>query len=108
MGNNAHHGHVTDTECRPDFTAAFDKHWGDKNTTLWPASNSPVETRSKESRRKIRRSRLSSYLHYLLAGCAAVARLGKQGYVYFFYFFIFIFISMDLRATSKLSTKTHG
>jgi hypothetical protein len=28
--------HVTDTECRPDFTAAFGTHWGDEATTLWP------------------------------------------------------------------------
>ena len=35
-GNKAQRGHITDTECSPDFTAAFETHWGADNTTLWP------------------------------------------------------------------------
>jgi hypothetical protein len=31
--NKVPRGHVSDTECRPDFTAAFDTHWGDEATT---------------------------------------------------------------------------
>jgi hypothetical protein len=31
--SKTHRGHITATECRPDFTAAFG---GDDGTTLWP------------------------------------------------------------------------
>jgi len=34
--NKVPRGHISDTECRPDFTAAFDTHWGDEATMLWP------------------------------------------------------------------------
>jgi len=54
--NNAHRGHVTDTQRKPDFTAAFDKHWGDKNTTLWPcirlAGEAASAGKSKEQQKK--------------------------------------------------------
>ncbi|KAF8500893.1 hypothetical protein F5888DRAFT_1801442 [Russula emetica] len=29
-------GHVTDTDCKPDYAAAFMSDWGGRNTTLWP------------------------------------------------------------------------
>ena len=35
-GNKPHSAHVTDTKCKPDYTAAFETNWGDDNTTLWP------------------------------------------------------------------------
>jgi hypothetical protein len=34
--NPVHRGHVTDTKCRPDITAAFVEHWGTDTTTIWP------------------------------------------------------------------------
>jgi|HubBroStandDraft_3_1064219.scaffolds.fasta_scaffold559920_1 hypothetical protein len=47
-GSSSHHGHVTDTECRPDYTAAFQCHWGDKSTTLWPYIRLVGEAASKK------------------------------------------------------------
>ena len=65
-GNNAHCGHVTDTQCKPDFTAAFDKHWGDKNTTLWPCIRLAGEVASAGKSKEEQKKQAISYLHYLL------------------------------------------
>ena len=65
-GNNAHRGHVTDTQCKPDFTAAFDKHWGDKNTTLWPCIRLAGEAASAGKSKEQQKKQAISYLHYLL------------------------------------------
>ncbi len=65
-GKNAHRGHVTDTQCRPDFTAAFDKHWGDENTTLWPCIRLAGEVASAGKSKEEQKKQAISYLHYLL------------------------------------------
>jgi hypothetical protein len=64
--DNAHRGHVTDTECRPDFTAAFDKHWGDKNTTFWPCIQLVGKDASAGQSKEDQKKQAISYLHYLL------------------------------------------
>jgi len=64
--NNAHRGHVTDTQCEPDFTAAFDKHWGDENTTLWPCIRLAGEAASAGKSKEQQKKQAISYLHYLL------------------------------------------
>jgi hypothetical protein len=59
-------GHVTDTECRPDFTAAFGIHWGDEDTTLWPCIRLAGEDASAGKSREQQEKQAISYLHYLL------------------------------------------
>lgn len=65
-GNKAQRGHVTDTECRPDFTAAFEEHWGVDNTTLWPCIRLAGEQASKGKSRAQQKKQAITYLHYLL------------------------------------------
>jgi len=65
-GNNAHRGHVTDTQCKPDFTAAFDKHWCDDNTTLLPCIQLAGEDASAGKSKEQQQKQAISYLHYLL------------------------------------------
>src|SRR5260221_13303058 len=60
-------GHVTDTKCRPDFTATFDTHWGDEATTLWPCIRLVGEDASLGKSKKSQTMQAISYLHYLLA-----------------------------------------
>ena len=46
-GGKRPRGHVTDTECRSDITAAFDKDWGKDGTTLRPCIRLADENASK-------------------------------------------------------------
>ena len=66
-GNKAHRGHVTDTQCKPDITAAFDIYWGDDKTTLWPCIQLAGEDASKGKSKEDQMKQVISYLHYLLA-----------------------------------------
>ena len=59
-------GHVTDTECRPDITAAFETDWTKDNTTLWPCIRLAGERASKGKSRDTQEKQAISYLHYLL------------------------------------------
>jgi hypothetical protein len=64
-GNNAPRGHVTDTQCRPDFIAAFEGDWNN-NTTLWPCIRLAGEQASKGKSWEEQKKQAMSYLHYLL------------------------------------------
>ena len=64
--NKVLRGHVTDTECRPDFTAAFDTHWGDDATTLWPCIRLVGEDASSGKSKRSETMKTISNLHYLL------------------------------------------
>jgi len=59
-------GHVTDTKCRPDYTAAFDKHWGKAGVTFWPCIRFAGEKASSGTPKEDRGKQAISYLHYLL------------------------------------------
>lgn len=59
-------GHVTDTECKPDVTAAFDIHWQVKATTLWPCIRLAGEVASAGKSKEDQMNQAISYLHYLL------------------------------------------
>jgi hypothetical protein len=59
-------GHVTDTMCRPDITAAFKGDWTSKNVVPWPFIRLAGETASKGKSRDDRKRQAISYLHYLL------------------------------------------
>ena len=61
----AQRGHATDTQCRPDITAAFDKHWEGK-TTLWPCIRLAGANASKGKTPNQQREDAASYLHDLL------------------------------------------
>ena len=65
-GGKRPRGHVTDTECRSDITAAFDKDWGKDGTTLWPCIRLADENASKGKSRGDQEKQAISYLHYLL------------------------------------------
>ena len=65
-GNHHHPGHVTDTRCRPDYTAAYQGHWGGKNTTHWSFIRLVGEAASKGKTLKEQEGQAISYLHYLL------------------------------------------
>jgi hypothetical protein len=65
-GNNIHYCHIIDTRCRPDYTAAFEKHWLDENATLWPCIRLVGEAASKGKTPKQQEEQAVSYLHYLL------------------------------------------
>jgi len=45
-------GHVTDIQSRPDYTAAFDKHWGKEGVTFWLAGGKASKGKSKEGQTK--------------------------------------------------------
>jgi hypothetical protein len=64
--NITHHGHVTDTQCRPNITAAYDEDWGKDKTTLWPCILLAGEDASKGESKDERKKHAISYLHYLL------------------------------------------
>ena len=58
-------GHVTDTMCRPDITAAFEGHW--KNGVVpWPFIRLAGESASKGKPPLDQLRQVISYLHYLL------------------------------------------
>ena len=59
-------GHVTDTKCRPDYTAAFKKHWGTAGVTFWPFIRFAGEKASKGTPNEKQGKQAVSYLHYLL------------------------------------------
>ncbi|KAG8984474.1 hypothetical protein FRB90_005305, partial [Tulasnella sp. 427] len=63
--NKSFPGHVTDTECRPDFIAAFEDHFDGKDT-LWPYIRLTGEHASKGKTRDKQKEQAISYLHYLL------------------------------------------
>ena len=65
-GNIPHRGHVTDTQYKPNITAAFEGDWGDDNTTLWPCIRLVGEEPSKRQSTKQQRKQAMSYLHCLL------------------------------------------
>ena len=56
-GGKRPRGHVADTECRPDITAAFDKNWGKTVLHCGHASGSPVKMHLKESPEATRRNK---------------------------------------------------
>lgn len=60
------HGRVIDTECRPDVTAAFEIHWGDEATTLWPCIRLAGEVASAGKSEEYQMNQTISYLHYPL------------------------------------------
>jgi len=59
-------GHVTDTKCTPDYTAAFDKHWGKDGITFWPCIRFAGEKASNGTPKEEQGKQAISYLHYLL------------------------------------------
>jgi hypothetical protein len=61
-------GHVTDTACRPDITAALEGHWknGKKGTVHWPFICLAGKTASVRESRADQKQHAFSYLHYLL------------------------------------------
>jgi hypothetical protein len=58
-------GHVTDTMCRPDITAAFERHWK-KGVVPWPFIRFAGETASAGKSHHDQLGQAISYLHYLL------------------------------------------
>ena len=65
-GKKPHRGHVTETQYKPNITAAFEGDWRDDNTTLWPCIRLVGEQPSKEKSREQQRKQAMSYLHCLL------------------------------------------
>jgi hypothetical protein len=68
-GSHSHGGHVTGTDCRPDYAAAFRNDWrsGNKsNTTLWPCIRLVGEKASEGTNLEGQEGQAMSYLHYLL------------------------------------------
>ncbi|KAG8937644.1 hypothetical protein FRC04_010312, partial [Tulasnella sp. 424] len=59
-------GHVTDTECRPDITAAFENDFGGDDTTFWPCIRMVGGWASGGSTSENQETKAISYLHYLL------------------------------------------
>jgi hypothetical protein len=50
----------------PDITAAFEDHWKNDNTTLWPCIRLAGEQASEGKSRTMQKMQAISYLHYLL------------------------------------------
>ena len=65
-GNKSPPGHVTDTKCKPDITAAFENDWKENGVVHWPFIRLAGETASAGMNRDEQRSQAISYLHYLL------------------------------------------
>jgi hypothetical protein len=59
-------GHVTDTQCRPDITAALQGHWDDKGVVPWPFIRLAGESASAKKSKDYQKGQAISYLHYLL------------------------------------------
>ena len=59
-------GHVTDTMCRPDITAAFEGDWNEDGVVHWPFIRLVGEKASKGKSLDYQKSQAVSYLHYLL------------------------------------------
>jgi hypothetical protein len=64
-GNKRQPGHVIDTQCKPDITAAFEGHWKD-GLVHWPFIRLAGETASAGKSHDDRKKRAISCLHYLL------------------------------------------
>jgi hypothetical protein len=64
-GKKSPPGHVTDTKCKPDITAAFENHWKD-GVVPWPFIRLAGETASKGKNYHYQQVQAISYLHYLL------------------------------------------
>jgi hypothetical protein len=65
MGYKSPPGHVMDTMCRPDITAAFEGHW--KNGVMpWPFIQLTGEMAFEGKTRDNQKIQVISYLHYLL------------------------------------------
>ncbi|KAI9507527.1 hypothetical protein F5148DRAFT_1376484 [Russula earlei] len=64
-GNKSPPGHVTDTKCKPDITAAFQNNWKD-DVVRWPFIQLAGETASRGKPPNIQRGQAISYLHCLL------------------------------------------
>jgi hypothetical protein len=64
-GNKTLLGHVTDSKCKPDITAALENHWQD-DATLWPCVRLAGEKVSSGKSREEQKKQAISYLHYLL------------------------------------------
>ncbi|KAI0283158.1 hypothetical protein BC826DRAFT_239977 [Russula brevipes] len=66
--SNTHYCHIIDTQCRPDYTAAFERHWlpDKKIATLWPCIRLVGAGASKGKTPKQQEEQAISYLHYLL------------------------------------------
>ncbi|KAG8926026.1 hypothetical protein FRC00_003364 [Tulasnella sp. 408] len=59
-------GHVTDTECRPNITAAFEGDFSGNDTTSWPCIRMASDWASKGTSPEAQERKAISYLHYLL------------------------------------------
>ena len=64
-GNKSPPGHVTDTTCKPDITAAFESHWKN-NVVPWPFIRLAGGTASAGKSHSDQMGQAISYLHYLL------------------------------------------
>ena len=65
-GNRGLLGHVMDTECRPDITAAFSSDWIPNGNTHWSCAQLAGEQASKGKTKPQQEHNAISYLHYLL------------------------------------------
>jgi hypothetical protein len=67
-GTKSPPGHVTDTMCKPDITAAFEGDWKEEKRDVvhWPFIRLAGEKASKGKNREVQKSQAISYLHYLL------------------------------------------
>ena len=65
-GNKSPPGHVTDTKCKPDITAAFENDWKENGVVHWPFIRLAGEVASAGMNRDEQKSQAASYLHYLL------------------------------------------
>ena len=64
-GDNPPLGHVTDSKCKPDITAAFEKDWQNE-AALWPCVRFAAEKASSGKTKEEQKKQAVSYLHYLL------------------------------------------
>ena len=64
-GHKQQPGHVVDTTCKPDITAAFEGHWKD-GLVQWPFIRLAGETASVGKTHDKQKNQAISYLHYLL------------------------------------------
>jgi hypothetical protein len=65
-GSQSHTGHITATDCKPDYVAAFMSDWGGKDTTLWPCIRLVGGKISEGKNREDQDEQAMLYLHYLL------------------------------------------
>jgi hypothetical protein len=65
-GNRSPPGHVTDTKCRPDITAALEGDWKKDHVVPWPFIRLAGEQASAGKTPKAQKVQAISYLHYLL------------------------------------------